>query len=113
MIEMSYEGVEYYLCERGHMSSVESMCLVYGPVPKNIEAGVCEVCDGKLEWHCSVDETNGYDENDPHTFVGEVKEIGFTDLWKNDHYGNEYAMKLTCFEPVDMNRWKPFGQWEE
>lgn len=64
---MSYEGSVYYLCKSGHK-------LVYDyyddPDPTN-----CPECGERIAYHCSVDHTNGYEEDNPYSHTPEFEVI--------------------------------------
>lgn len=62
------------------------------------------------EWYCSVDYTNGYDENDESTHEPFSSVIGELDDWKEDHYGNKYAVKIFIYEP---DSGEGFNQWRK
>ncbi len=99
---MSYEGYEEFICENGHYTSIDSSYFSYGTdnieVQKKMKA--CPCCGESYKWHCSVDQTNGYYADEPHTFDGGKKVVGFTDNWHVDHYGNKYASKILHYEPL-------------
>ena len=116
---MSYEGYDEFLCEKGHHWTIDSMEFYgdqFGEESQNAR-NVCPVCKGKMKYWCAVDETNGYDEDNPHTYSAPKKEIGFEDQWHEDHYGNKYATKILLFAPdlipVKGKHWNGVGVYEE
>lgn len=97
---MSYEGYEEFLCENGHYYT--AACAF-----ESESTAKCPHCKKKTKWWNAVDQTNGMDEDVPATMSAPKKEIGFDDKWKEDHYGNKYAVKILKFEP-DSDRWRKF-----
>jgi hypothetical protein len=93
---MSYEGTEEYLCEKGHYTAYD--CNSGTPAE-------CSICKAKIKYHHSVDETNGFDEEDPRTTSAPTLGIGFEDDWHTDHYGNLYALKVLLFSP-NSSEWR-------
>jgi len=90
---MSYEGTDYYLTSDGRLIT----CSPYEDQPKD------------AEWYCAVDETNGYIEDDPSTHTPETNVFGFVDIWREDHYGNKYAIKSYRYAPANgpgLNEWR-------
>lgn len=87
---MSFEGYTVLLCAEGHRSVKNAY---WG---EEEEENVCKVdnCGEPFVWFQTVDETNGYDPNDPRTYKKELEVIGFDDVWNMDHYGNKYAVKI-------------------
>lgn len=49
---MSYEGYEQLICENGHYWEEDALQMFE-------EYGVCRICQGKVAWSNSVDQTNG------------------------------------------------------
>jgi len=95
---MSYEGYEEYLCETGHYWTRD----VYS---KTDDGEKCPYCNGKpSHWH-PVDQTNGFELNNFSTYPAVKHTSGYKDVWQKDHYGNQYATKITIF--------KPGKQWKE
>ena len=96
---MFYEGINEYICSEGHYS-VEDIYY---------SSGFCSVCNKSAVFCCSVDYTNGYEEDNPQTHYGTKEEISYDDVWKIDHYGNKYALKLKKYKPINgpgLNEWK-------
>lgn len=103
---MSYEGYEVYLCRNKHMYTENAN--MFCSEDNEGDSDLCPYCNAPPAYNCSVDTTNGYDENDPSSHEPTVEEVGFTDIWKEDHYGNKYAVKLMHYKPVTgfgMNKW--------
>jgi len=97
---MSYEGYQEKLCSNGHLSYSSD---IYGDFIESESPLVCSFCKAPFVFSHEVDETNGvlFDDNDnelPHTIPFPFKEIGFDDIWKEDHYGNKYAVKILKYE---------------
>ena len=94
---MAYESEEHLILDNGvHVTYINNG---YNEIPK-FENAV---------WYASVFLTNGYDEDDPSTHLPRMKEIGFLDDWKVDHYGNRYAEKVILWEPINgegLNNWE-------
>lgn len=88
---MSYEGPVEYLCENGHRLATD--CWSDAPT-------TCR-CGGKMAYRHSIDHTNGYIEDDPSTQPAPVQDDGWDDDWKEDHYGNRYALKMPKFKPLE------------
>lgn len=86
---MSYEGRVEFLCHKGHYTSVECY---------ENEPGECR-CGAKMRYRHSIDDTNGEIDGDPHTRPAPVINDDFDDVWKEDHYGNRYAVALPRFLP--------------
>jgi hypothetical protein len=93
---MSYEGSEEFICSNGHYSVHN--CYLGLPTK-------CPVCDSTSGHTHFIDETNGYEENDPSTYPAPSESVGFDDDWKVDHYGNRYAVKIHKYRPVGLE-WK-------
>ncbi len=97
---MSYEGYEEKLCSNGHLSHSSD---IYGDFAENESLLVCNFCKEPFVFIHSIDETNGilFDSigNEiPTTIPYPFKEVGFDDIWKEDHYGNKYAVKRLKYE---------------
>jgi hypothetical protein len=92
---MSYEGYTEYLTRSGKYLVVDC----YEPDPETSP-------DDPIVWRHSVDQTNGIEEGNPDTYPAEKEEIGFKDIWKKDHYGNPFAVKLLLYAPKGKE-WKP------
>ncbi len=90
---MSYEGYIIYLCEDGHKSSFDA----YSDYTEGNKVCAQNSCGKKFVWCQSIDQTNGYFADDPSTYERELEVSGFDDIWKEDHYGNKYAVKLLKF----------------
>ncbi len=97
---MSYEGYQEKLCSNGHLSHSSD---TYGDFIESGSPLVCKFCASPFVFTHSVNETNGieydddgvpYSETIPYPF----KETGFDDIWKEDHYGNKYAVKRLKYE---------------
>lgn len=110
---MSYEGYEEFICKNGHYNTLDVNYFTYGSDDPKIqkEMEFCPCCGEKYKWQCSVDQTNGYYEDDPSTFDAPKKVVGFTDSWHVDHYGNKYATKIFQYEPIN-NRYQLIKEME-
>lgn len=95
---MSYEGYEEYLCEKGHYLAIDC----YSETPSE-----CPRCEAPIKWWHPVDQTNGYVEDNPGTYPAETDEVGYEDVWQEDHYGNRYATKIILHAPRG-DSWRPF-----
>ena len=84
---MSYEGYVIFLCEEGHKSACDAYESI-GDFCKHNN------CNKPFVWSQGIDQTNGYYKDDPNTFERKLDVVGFDDIWKTDHYGNKYAIKL-------------------
>lgn len=91
---MSYEGYEEFLCANGHYHCTGSW---------DEELASCPFCKAPIAYSNNVDVTNGEDESEPWTMPAPKEEIGFDDDWRQDHYGNKYAVKVIRYDPID--RW--------
>lgn len=89
---MSYEGFTEYLCEKGHYFARD----VYS---NSLDEKPCPACGSQWAYTHSVDQTNGYEEDNPQTCCAPMVDSGFEDLWETDHYGNRYAVKRHLFRP--------------
>lgn len=92
-VEMSYEGQTFYLLKDGRLRVTDC----WSDAPPD------------AEWYCEVDNTNGYLENCPQTHEPTMNEVGFIDHWREDHYGNRYAVKSSRYAPVNgpgLNEWR-------
>src|SRR4051812_41451925 len=104
---MSYEGYTELLCDGGHYGAFN----VYVERPKR-----CAICRKFWAYRHSVDETNGFIEDDPGTYPARKEAITYEDIWHRDHYGNRYATKRLLYRPLD--NWhkitypQPQEQWE-
>lgn len=64
---MSYEGYTQYVCITGHMGR----CNCHETVPQ-----FCSICNQAVTHEKSVDMTNGYEANNPHTHEAATEVIG-------------------------------------
>jgi hypothetical protein len=87
---MSYEGHTQLICANGHHHTYDAY---------DDGESACPTCGGAWTHRHDVDVTNGYDETHPSTCNAPVIEIGFTDVWHEDHYGNRYAIKCPLVAP--------------
>jgi DNA-directed RNA polymerase subunit RPC12/RpoP len=93
---MSYEGYEEYLCEKGHYINHD----IHDEHPE-----VCEHCGSKwVFWH-PVDQTNGYEEDNPDTKPAPVTKIRDEEIWRKDHLGNQYCIMRPLYKP--KSQWRP------
>jgi len=92
---MSYEGVDEWITKKGFYLVTD--CYEDKPVLEDPED-----C---LEWHHSVDFTNGLEEGSDYADHAKKEMIGHLDVWHEDHHGNKYATKKLYFRPVGKN-WK-------
>jgi|688.fasta_scaffold177310_2 hypothetical protein len=109
---MSYEGVEEFICNKGHYWTLDAGVLHYDFLDnmRIMEKVACPHCKETPAYTCSVDETNGYDPNLPCTFHGPKIEIGYEDIEMQDHHGNKYFVKLERYKPDNStNRWRKEG----
>ena len=116
---MSYEGYSEYICEKGHYLSYDA----YEDSPES-----CPICKFKMKYTHSVDQTNGYGENekyideylddDGNPYTGEKREsviysdqeapkkvIKVEDIEHVDKYGNKYYTERVLYTP-DSSVWK-------
>lgn len=105
---MSYEGSEEFLCSRGHFWEVDALTLMNSEGNRRTQMLTCPLCQCAPVLNCSVDYTNGSEEDIPETCPGPKEQIGFDDKECFDHYGNRYFVKLLRYKSLDSNRWKPF-----
>lgn len=93
---MSYEGREEYICNNGHYwMTGDSGSMFDDVVP------TCPVCKTAAKYNCSIDDTNGYDSDNPYTYGGPKEIIDSVDIPHTDHYGNKYFTKLDLYKPLD------------
>lgn len=92
---MGYSGFSERICTSGHYSAVDVWCE---------KPGVCE-CGAPFRFFHGVDQTNGYDESHPSSCRAPKTEIGFDDIWHEDHHGNRYATKRRRYEPHGGDIW--------
>lgn len=90
---MSYEGYDEYICENGH----------YYKINVHSKKELCCSCGAHWLWFHAVDQTNGYDENNPDTFKADKIEHGWTDIRNIDHYGNVYFTKQLVYKPYSIH----------
>ena len=95
---MSYEGYQEKLCSNGHLSYTSNIHFDGRESPL-----VCNFCKSPFIFIHYVNETNGIEYDDdgvplPSTIPYPFKEAGFDDIWKEDHYGNKYAVKRIKYE---------------
>lgn len=90
---MSYEGSEYFLCEKGHLNCFDAY--------SEEEESLCRYCGSRLVWNQSVDYTNGTDITDPHTYLRDLEVDHYEDIPMEDHYGNKYFSQKTCYKIPD------------
>jgi hypothetical protein len=88
---MSYEGYRELLCVTGHYSAYDAY---------DDASPVCGVCGQAFRYMHGVDQTNGHDASDPACCNAPVVELGFDDIWREDHYGNRFAMKVKRLAPA-------------
>lgn len=91
---MSYEGYKEYLCQNGHYRCTGCWDESLSP---------CPFCKAPMAFSNSVDVTNGEVEEEPWSMPAPKSEIGFDDDWREDHYGNKYALKVPRYKALD--RW--------
>lgn len=98
---MSYEGYLEYLCGSGHYMRRD--CNADAPEK-------CRVCDAPItRWH-SVDQTNGMIKGLSDTMPAPKQQIGSTDVWNVDHYGNRYAVSVPQYQPLEEWRRQSEGE---
>ena len=103
---MSYEGYEEFICTNGHYWTEDAMTFSYGTEEEQATACKCNYCKEPYHYARSVDETNGIIEEDIRTQRARLIEIGFDNVWHEDHLGNKYAtkeLKYKIFNPSDWN----------
>ena len=61
---MSYEGYSQFVCAQGHAWDVDAMELMYGG-DEHLQPKMCPFCGSPAVWENSVDQTNGYEEDNP------------------------------------------------
>lgn len=102
---MGYKGYFQYIGECGHHWEIDSSVFIYGTKAEKEKALRCPVCGDHAHHLARVDETNGFEqEGDPLSWPAKMKEVGFTNVWHEDHYGNKYATKHPTYDPVGW-RW--------
>lgn len=112
---MSYSGYREYICNKGHYFTVDE----WDDEPKK-----CPKCGDVINYRHTVDQTNGYGENQRYIesfdykneehkdciFYADCdapkKEIGFEDIEHKDKYGNVYYTDIKLYEPVKLHVWK-------
>ena len=96
---MSYEGRVEYLCLRGHyqvrdaFSDAPRQCGLYG-------------CEELIWLSHDIDDTNGYDADDPSTCTAPKVPVGWDDVARQDHYHNKYFVKNERYVPAPGSKWK-------
>jgi len=99
---MSYEGMEYFLCEKGHLIAIDAALFLY-PVGGEDFKNICVHCGTRFIWQQSVDETNGFREGDVWTYFRKLELDHYEDVPHADHYGNKYFTRLECWKiPTDQ-----------
>jgi hypothetical protein len=93
---MSFEGFYEYICEKGHYKSVD--------VYNDSHSGSCDKCGSKWGYSHLVDQTNGYEEDNSSTYPAPKLTYSVEDEWKEDHYGNKYAISISLYAPIDIWR---------
>lgn len=91
---MSYEGYTTFLCANGHEWTVDALDLTMGEGDT-----ICPHCSARKAFYRDTDETNGFEKRNPRTHAPKLLEDGFDDFWKQDHYGNRYAVKVPKYRP--------------
>ncbi|AXH72485.1 MAG: oxygen-sensitive ribonucleoside-triphosphate reductase [Caudoviricetes sp.] len=112
---MSYSGYYEYICEKGHYFSRDCW---------DSEPDKCPHCRGKIEYRHSVDQTNGYGENEKYLDEVEVTtdeekdkflysdqsapktQIGFEDVERIDKYGNKFYIEVKLYAPDKIHVWR-------
>jgi hypothetical protein len=85
---MSYEGETEYLTKKGRYLVV------------SCHEGLPVVDEGdEIQYVHNIDYTNGYNPDESWAWPAEKEEIGFEDIWHEDHYGNKYATKKILYKP--------------
>lgn len=114
---MSYEGYVQVICKSGHyhiydcyewLDICDTTWDIDGQSPR---VWKCPICGLGLAWRNGVDTTNGSFETNLETgkverIDGHIEpeELGFYDDWKEDHYGNKYAVKVPLYKiPEEKN----------
>lgn len=94
---MSYEGYTEFLTFSGEYLTYDS----YNDHPEY---------RNDIEWYHLVDETNGIEYDNPSTFPAEKIEIDHVDIWREDHYGNRYAIKSKRYIPAINSTWEKYNE---
>lgn len=55
-------------------------------------------------WHHLVDQTNGWDPEDPTTCPAKLEVREYEDHWHEDHYGNKYATRNPLYKIPETGR---------
>ena len=115
---MSYSGFYEYICKEGHYFAVD--------VEAAHHIKVCPHCEGKFKYFHSVDQTNGYGENEKWLKQGEDEtispedfhriiysdqrapkvQVGFEDIEHTDKYGTVYYTEIKLYAPDNDSVWK-------
>lgn len=90
---MSYEGVDEWITKKGFYLITD--CYEDRPTLQDLE--------DQLEWHHTVDFTNGIEEEGTYSVYAKKEMLGHIDVWHKDHYGNSYATKKLQFRPLGDN----------
>lgn len=113
---MSYEGFVEFICEKGHYSTYDAY---------EEDSDKCRHCGSKMKYRHSVDQTNGYGENEQNIddysddngnpYTGAERDriiysdqrapkniIGFEDIEKVDKYGNKYVDDIKLYKPDNI-----------
>lgn len=96
---MSFEGSIEFIAKDGSYW----VCDVYDEPAKPLSP----YTESPAEWWHLIDMTNGIVDDDANTFPAPKKRVGRIDIWREDHYGNRYAVPIDLFEPVPSDLWKP------
>ncbi len=89
---MSYEVINEWLCKSGHYLVTDA----YDNDPSE-----CDKCGAPMAFAHSIDQTNGYEEDNPDTYPALKTLLGSTDIWHTDHYGTRYATERQRYAPKD------------
>lgn len=93
---MGYSGFKERLCIDGHYSAVDVW---------DVDQPAACVCGKAFRYSHGVDQTNGYDESHPSSCRAPKVEVGFDDIWHEDHHGNKYATKRHRYHPDGDDIW--------
>ncbi len=110
---MSYEGTEEFICDLGHYWTADALTFMYADGEEKERTMTCSHCKGRAKWWSSIDETNGFYENEPRTFEAKKTLVGFYDVPLVDHRGNHYVGLLNKWEPDPTARWELLPTDEE
>lgn len=103
---MSYEGHVEMVCAEGHYWTKNANVFSYSTKQRVKEAVTCPTCRRTSLWSCNVDETNGFDIEDRHSFGGVKIQLNPHVELCRDVFGNLYINLIPRFR-VDntYNRW--------